>query len=293
MNNFKNSIQSGKFVITSEISLTPESNIQEIESQARALGDDIDGILVTDNQSGQLHMSPIVVGSILLNSNIDPIVQLSCRNRNRISLLSDILGCLTLGVSSFSLIRGDKVPEEYQPRPKAIMDINATELISMAQNLKNDETISPPRNFIIGGVLTPHTPKDGWQAKNLRKKVDSGAQFFFTHTCLDMDLLSAFMKKIGPTKILQKCYIVAGIALLESTENAEWLRKNRPNVIIPNQIMNRLKEAKDQEAEGIKICSEQINTVKKIPGISGVHIIGSKKLENIPLAIRASINLDE
>ena len=293
MNNFKNSIQSGKFVITSEISLTPESNIQEVESQSRSLGDDIDGILVTDNQSGQLHMSPIVVGSILLNSNIDPIVQLSCRNRNRISLLSDILGCLTLGVSSFSLIRGDRVPEEYQPRPKAIMDINATELISMAQNLKNDETISPPRNFIIGGVLTPHTPKDGWQAKNLRKKVDSGAQFFFTHTCLDMDLLSAFMKKIGPTKILQKCYIVAGIALLESTENAEWLRKNRPNVIIPNQIMNRLKEAKDQEAEGIKICSEQINTVKKIPGISGVHIIGSKKLENIPLAIRASINLDD
>ena len=293
MNNFKNSIQSGKFVITSEISLTPESNIQEVESQARSLGDDIDGILVTDNQSGQLHMSPIAVGSILLNLNIDPIVQLSCRNRNRISLLSDLLGCLTLGVSSFSLIRGDRVPEEYQPRPKAIMDINATELISMAQNLKNDETISPPRNFIIGGVLTPHTPKDGWQAKNLRKKVDSGAQFFFTHTCLDMDLLSAFMKKIGPTKILQKCYIVAGIALLESTENAEWLRKNRPNVIIPNQIMNRLKEAKDQEAEGIKICSEQINTVKKIPGISGVHIIGSKKLENIPLAIRASINLDE
>ena len=293
MNNFKNSIQSGKFVITSEISLTPESNIQEVESQARSLGDDIDGILVTDNQSGQLHMSPIAVGSILLNLNIDPIVQLSCRNRNRISLLSDLLGCLTLGVSSFSLIRGDRVPEEYQPRPKAIMDINATELISMAQNLKNDETISPPRNFIIGGVLTPHTPKDGWQAKNLRKKVDSGAQFFFTHTCLDMDLLSAFMKKIGPTKILNKCYIVAGIALLESTENAEWLRKNRPNVIIPNQIMNRLKEAKDQEAEGIKICSEQINTVKKIPGISGVHIIGSKKLENIPLAIRASINLDE
>ena len=293
MNNFKNSIQSGKFVITSEISLTPESNIQEIESQARALGDGIDGILVTDNQSGQLHMSPIAVGSILLNLNIDPIVQLSCRNRNRISLLSDLLGCLTLGVSSFSLIRGDRVPEEYQPRPKAIMDINATELISMAQNLKNDETISPPRNFIIGGVLTPHTPKDGWQAKNLRKKVDSGAQFFFTHTCLDMDLLSAFMKKIGPTKILQQCYIVAGIALLESTENAEWLRKNRPNVIIPNQIMNRLKEAKDQEAEGIKICSEQINTVKKIPGISGVHIIGPKKLENIPLAIRASINLDD
>ena len=293
MNNFKNSIQSGKFVITSEISLTPESNIQEVESQARSLGDDIDGILVTDNQSGQLHMSPIAVGSILLNLNIDPIVQLSCRNRNRISLLSDILGCLTLGVSSVSLIRGDRVPEEYQPRPKAIMDINATELISMAQNLKNDETISPPRNFIIGGVLTPHTPKDGWQAKNLRKKVDSGAQFFFTHTCLDMDLLSTFMKKIGPTKILQKCYIVAGIALLESTENAEWLRKNRPNVIIPNQIMNRLKEAKDQEAEGIKICSEQINTVKKIPGISGVHIIGSKKLENIPLAIRASINLDD
>ena len=293
MNNFKNSIQSGKFVITSEISLTPESNIQEVESQARSLGDGIDGILVTDNQSGQLHMSPIAVGSILLNLNIDPIVQLSCRNRNRISLLSDLLGCLTLGVSSFSLIRGDRVPEEYQPRPKAIMDINATELISMAQNLKNDETISPPRNFIIGGVLTPHPPKDRWQAKNLTKKVDSGAQFFFTHTCLDIDLLSTFMKKIGPTKILNKCYIVAGIALLESTENAEWLRKNRPNVIIPNQIMNRLKEAKDQEAEGIKICSEQINTVKKIPGISGVHIIGSKKLENIPLAIRASINLDD
>ena len=215
MNNFKNSIQNGEFVITSEIFLTPESNTEAIESQAKALGDDIDGILVTDNQSGQLHMSPIVVASILLNANIDPIVQLSCRNRNRISLLSDMLGCLTLGVSSFSLIRGDKVPEEYQPRPKAIMDINARELMSMAKNLKSDGTVSPPRNFIIGGVLTPHTPKDGWQAKNLGEKVDSGAQFFFTHTCLDMDLLKAFMKKIRPTKILEKCYIVAGITLLE------------------------------------------------------------------------------
>ena len=106
MNNFKNSIQNGEFVITSEIFLTPESNIQDIESQVKALGDDIAGILVTDNQSGQLHMSPVAVGSILLNANTDPIVQLSCRNRNRISLLSDILGCLTLGVSSFSVIRG-------------------------------------------------------------------------------------------------------------------------------------------------------------------------------------------
>lgn len=291
MNTFKNSIQNGRFVVTSELALTPESNSEDIESQANILKKQVDGILVTDNQSGQLHMSPMAVASILLNINVDPIVQLSCRNRNRISLLSDLLGCLAFGVSSYSLIRGDKVPDEYQPRPKAMVDVNATELISMAHKLKLDKTVTPPRNFIIGGVLTPHTPKDGWQAKNLTKKVEAGAQFFLTHTCLDIELLATFMKKIGPTNLLLKCYIMAGLALLESVDDAEWLRKHRPNVIIPNDLVERLKAAKNQEKEGIKICSEQINAVKNIPGISGVHIIGSNKFDNIALAIEESKSL--
>ncbi|MDP6442055.1 MAG: methylenetetrahydrofolate reductase, partial [Candidatus Poseidoniia archaeon] len=189
MKNFRTALNTQDFVITSEIFLKPETNSNGIQIQADILRDYVDAILITDNQSGRVHMSSLAAGVLLLGVGIDPIVQLSCRNRNRISLLSDLLGCSALGIASISLVRGDKVPDDFQPRPKAIMDVTATELIQIANIMKNDGNIDSPRNFFLGGVVTAHRPKSGWPAKNITEKVDAGAQFVFTHTCLDMDLL--------------------------------------------------------------------------------------------------------
>ena len=137
-------------------------------------------------------------------------------------------------------------------------------------------------------MVTAHTPKPGWPAKNITAKVDAGAQFVFTHTCLDMDLLRTYMQRLGETKLLWRCHLVAGIVLLSSAEDAQWVIKNRPNVIIPNDIITRLSNAKDPEKEGIEICAEQLQELSKMPAIAGAHIIASEKLTNIPVAIRKS-----
>ena len=256
--------------------------------QADILRGYVDAILITDNQSGRIHMSTLAAGALLINAGVDPIVQLSCRNRNRISLLSDLLGCLALGITSISLVRGDRVPDDFQPRPKAIMDVNATELIRIANIMKKDENIAAPGSFFLGGVVTAHAPKPGWPAKNITEKVDAGAQFVFTHTCLDLDILRTYMQRLGETKLLWNCHVVAGIVLLSSEEDARWVSKNRPNVIIPNDIITRLSKAKNPEKEGIEICAEQLQELSKIPSISGAHIIASEKLTNIPVAIAKS-----
>ena len=285
MKYFKDALGTKDFVITSEIFLKPETDANSIKIQADVLRDYVDAILLTDNQSGQLHMSSLVAGVLLLDAKIDPIIQLSCRNRNRISLLGDLLGCAALGMTNLSLIRGDRVPD-IQPKPKAIMDITATGLIRMANKMKADDRIKSVGKFLLGGVVTPHGPKPGWQAKNVTEKIDAGAQFVLTHTCLDMDLLRTYMQRMVETKLLRRVNVIVGMAVLSSSEDAQWVRKNRPNVIIPNDIVTRLSNAKDPEKEGIDICIEQINALKTIPGISGAHIIASEKLINISTAIK-------
>jgi methylenetetrahydrofolate reductase (NADPH) len=282
---FKDALSTKDFVITSEIFMKPETDANSIKIQADVLRDYVDAILLTDNQSGQLHMSSLAAGVLLLDAKIDPIIQLSCRNRNRISLLGDLLGCAALGMTNLSLIRGDRVPD-VQPRPKAIMDITATELIRMANKMKADDRIKSVGKFLLGGVVTPHGPKPGWQAKNVTEKIDAGAQFVLTHTCLDMDLLRTYMQRMVETKLVRRINVIVGMAVLSSSEDAQWVRKNRPNVIIPNDIVTRLSNAKDPEKEGIDICIEQLNALKTIPGVSGAHLIASEKLINISAAIK-------
>ena len=285
MKYFKDALGTKDFVITSEIFLKPETDANSIKIQADVLRDYVDAILLTDNQSGQLHMSSLAAGVLLLDAKIDPIIQLSCRNRNRISLLGDLLGCAALGMTNLSLIRGDRVPD-IQPKPKAIMDITATGLIRMANKMKADEKIKSVGKFLLGGVVTPHGPKPGWHAKSITEKIDAGAQFMLTHTCLDVDLLRTYMQRMVETKLLRRVNVIVGMAVLSSSEDAQWVRKNRPNVIIPNDIVTRLSNAKDPEKEGIDICIEQLNALKTIPGVSGAHIIASEKLINISTAIK-------
>ncbi len=285
MNNFNKSLNTKDFTISSEIFLRPDTNEETIKIQADLLKDCVDAILVTDNQSGQLHMSSLSAGIILKNLGIDPIVNLSCRNRNRISLTGELLGCASLNINNLILTRGEKIPKEVQPRPKAIMDMNATSLISLANQIRNDEKLPSNNDFLIGGVVTPLSPKKGWPAKNLSEKVDAGANFMITHTCLDMELIQIYMERLIATKLLRSMHLIVGIAILKSAEDAKWLRENRPNVMIPVGVVERLEKSKNPEQEGIKMCAENLRTLAKIPGISGAHIIASNTVLNIPEAI--------
>ena len=288
LNTFKDAVRQKDFAISAEIYLRPETDAEAIRIQAAVLDGVVDGILLTDNQYGQLHLSTIAAASILLECGADPIVQLTSRNRNRIALLSDLLGAAALGVSSLLLVAGERAPEGFRPRPKPVMDLNATDLIRTATTMKGDERLPTSPDFFVGGVVTPVMPKPNWKAEKLLEKIGAGAQFVQTHICMDMKILSAYLEHLVKNKLIQKTSVIGAVAVLGSAADARWLRENRPNVMLPDEILERLERSADPREEGIRICAETIKAMTEVPGVAGVNIMASRDLSAIPEVIRAA-----
>jgi methylenetetrahydrofolate reductase (NADPH) len=205
-------------------------------------------------------------------------------------LISDLLGAAALGISSLLLVRGNLVPDGFEPRPKAVLDMTATELIATAEKMNSDERLMSAPEFFLGGLVTPHSPTPDWMPKKLTEKADSGAQFMVTHICMDLELLRGYMKHLVATNVPRRISMIIGTAVLTSADDARWLLENRPNVFIPDAIVQRLETADDPRAEGVAICAEQLNALARIPGIAGANIIASEDLALIPEAVsRAEI----
>jgi methylenetetrahydrofolate reductase (NADPH) len=289
--NFREAIYKKNFVVTAECFLRPETDAVAIRLQADVLRESVDAVFLTDNQHGQLHMSVLAAAKLMLENGIDPIMQLSCRNRNRIALLSGLLGASALGISSLLLIKGDRVPDGFNPRPKAVFDVNAKELIATASAMNDDENLRARPNFFIGGMVTPNGPKPGWVPNMLIEKVNAGLHFVITHLCMDLPLLRTYLKHLVGNMLTRRVAVIVSIAVLSSVEDALWLREHRPNAMIPDSLIDRLKEASDPLKEGVLICSEQLAELATIPGVSGANIMASTDLTLIPSAIAAA-NLD-
>lgn len=285
---FKDAVLNRDFAVSAEIFLRPGSSADSIGEQAELLRDHVDAILLTDSQFGQLHMSTLVAASILMHAGVDPIVQLTSRNRNRIALISDLIGAAVLGVTSLLLVRGERPPKEFKPRPKAVLDVNAAELIRIASTFNEDQTMKDFADFYIGGVITPHGPRKVWKGKVLTDKIDAGANFLQTHICMNMDILKSYMGQLVEKGIIRRTNIIGTTAILGSAEDARWLRDNRRNVLIPNAIVDRLERADDPRQEGINICAETLLAMSEIPGISGANIMAARDLSTIPEAIDAA-----
>jgi methylenetetrahydrofolate reductase (NADPH) len=285
---FKDAVRNNDFAISAEIYLRPETDSDSLRIQSDILKDCVDGILLTDNQYGQLHLSTIAAASILLNNGVDPIVQLTSRNRNRIAVLSDLLGAGALGVTSLLLVAGERAPENLKPRPKPVLDLTAVDLIRTANTVKIDENLTYNPDFLVGGIVTPIMPKRDWKAKQVREKIDAGAQFLQTHICMNVELMRRYLKHLVDNKLIQRISVIGAVAVLGSAEDAYWLRDNRPNVMLPDELVERLENADDPRAEGIRICAETISALRQIPGIVGVNIMASRDLTAIPEVIKVA-----
>jgi len=285
---FKDAIRTRDFAVSAEIFLRPESSIDSITEQADLLRDHVDAILLTDNQFGRIHMSTPVAASILINAGVDPIVQIASRNRNRLALISDLMGAAALGVTSLLMVRGHHAPKEFKPRPAPVGDVNAAELIRIASIVNQGTGISRSPDFFIGGLVTAHRPKKEWKGKLLVDKIDAGAGYLQAHICMDIEVLKTFMKRLVDNGIVRRTNIIGSTAILGSAEDARWLRENRPNVLIPDSVVDRLEQASDPRQEGIRIGTELLQAMRDIPGISGANIMAARDLATIPEAIDAA-----
>jgi len=285
MKTFSEAARSKAFVFSAELFLRPEITAEMIALQTHSLQKHVDGILVTDNQEGRLHLSPLAAASLVKAAGADPIMQLSCRNRNRIALLAELLGAATLGITSLLLIRGNRVPQGFNPRPRAVFDVDANELIGMASKMTAEECLPALPDLYVGTVITPHAPNPGWIPEKLSQKADAGAQFAQTHICMDTELLSHYMKYLIAAGIPRRLAVHVKLAVFSCAEDARWLRDSLPNNRIPETLIQRLEQAQDAELEGVKIAAEQIRQLATIPGISGAHLVATQNLSTICAAI--------
>ncbi len=279
---FKEALRSKDFVVTAELPLTPDSTRETLVADAGLLRDCVDGYLLTDNQYGQPHMTPLAAASILLNNKFDPILQLSCRNRNRIALLGELLGARAIGVDSLLLVRGGILPEGYKPRPKAVMDTDAKDLILTVKMIEEDEKFDTANDFLIGAAATVHDPAPNWHAEELLAKMEAGAQLIITQVCLDTDVLRRYMECLVSQKLVRRISVIVSIAAMMSVEMAGWLRDNRQGAIVPDAGVEQLRKAENPAIEGIELCARTIRDIIDIPGISGINFVATGDLGIIP-----------
>lgn len=272
---FREALNSKDFVVAAELALTPDSTRESVLADADVAADVVDGFLLTDNQYGQPHMAPSAASSILLGGGFSPILQLSCRNRNRIALLGELLGARALGIDSLMLVRGSKVPDGYKPRPKAVMDVDAKELIATARMVNEDENLGPTHTFLLGASATAHDPAPNWRPEELLAKAEAGAQMIITQLCMDLPLLQRYVAFLVEQQLVRRMSAVISIAVPTSVELAIWLRDNRRGAVVPDVLLKALEGATDPARVGVDYCAELVQEVRRIPGVSGVNFVAT------------------
>jgi len=285
---FREAIQSEQFSISAQLALKQETTAADVNRQIDALGDIVDGIQVTDNPWAWVQMSAVSAAAMLLNRGVDPIPLLTCRDRNRIALQSDLIGLRAMGVTSVLLTRGHRVPKNHPLQATTVFDTTGRELVAMANSMNEEPSVRPSEKFFIGTGARAHRPGSNWRAESLNARAKAGAQFLQTQLCFNPELIRVYIDALVRAKLTWKYSVIISLTALPSAKTALWLKENLPDSKIPAKVVERLEAASDQEQEGIKICAELMQEISQIPGVSGVNLMTMGNPESIPAAIKAS-----
>jgi len=288
MQTFKQAMQNRPLAISAELALQRESTAADVAAQAALLGPLVDGLQVTDNPLAWVQMSALAASSLLLQNGVDPIPILTCRDRNRIGLQSDLLGLRALGVTSLVLMRGRRVGKKHALHASTVFDLTGRELIAMAAAMNDDESLGPGSGFLIGTGARAYRAKRGWAAEALTARAEAGAQFLQTQICLNTEVLDRWMNRLVEAQITWRYSVVVTVAVLPSAQTARWVKDNMTDSKIPVAVIERLEKAADPEREGIAICAETMRRIAVIPGISGINLISTGSPEHMAAAIEAS-----
>ncbi len=260
MNTFREAIQREAFAITADLTLRSNSSEDDVARQLALLGPWVDGIQVTDNPWAWVQMSAVSAASLVLKNGFDPIPILTCRDRNRIALQSDLLGLKALGVSSVLLMRGHKIPKDHPVKARMIFDASAADLVAMAAGLAEPDPAAK-KEFFVGIGARAFRPASDWAAESLQERSRAGARFLQTQLCFNLKLLRQYMKSLVEKRLTWKYSVMVSLTPLPSAATARWLKKNLNDSRIPDMVIRRLEEAADPEREGIEICAELMREI--------------------------------
>jgi methylenetetrahydrofolate reductase (NADPH) len=272
-------LEAGQFVATAEIVPPLAAEAAGLLREADLLGEYVDAINVTDGAGARTSISSFAAAAILAAHGHEPILQATCRDRNRIALAGDLIGAAAQGVRNLLCLRGDDPAAGDQPDAKAVFDLDSVALMRLASRMCDPGTlpsgrrIEPPPRFFIGGADTPRMPDARWDAASLLAKADAGARFIQTQFCFDLALARRYLGRLVDEGVTERLHFLIGIGPIASARSARWMSEHLYGVSIPEAVVARLEGARDPAREGVRICVELIEGVRELPGAAGVHLM--------------------
>jgi 5,10-methylenetetrahydrofolate reductase len=283
-------LMSGEFAVAAELSPPRGVNLDSIARDARTLKGYADAVNVTDNQAASVRMASIPVCALLLQHGIEPVAQMTCRDRNRLAIQADLLGAAALGIHNLLCLSGDHTRWGDHPGAKPVYDMDSTHLLRLARNmvehscLDNRRRISPAPQFFIGAAANPFAPPYDYRPFRLAKKVAAGAHFVQTQLIYNVDRFREFMARVYDLGLHDRVYILAGVGPIKSAEQARYMATQVAGMDVPEAIVARMIKTPKaaQPDEGIRICVETVEQVRQIPGVVGIHIMAIHWAEAVP-----------
>ncbi len=277
--NLEKILESGQFAVTAEVGPPKGSSPAVIRRRGELVRNSVDAVNVTDNQTAVVRMSSVAGCAILKTLGVDPIMQIVCRDRNRIAIQSDVLGAIALGIGNILCLSGDHQRFGNHPTSKSVFDIDSMQLIQALKNMRDEkqfisgEEVSGEVPIYIGAAANPFADPFEFRVARLAKKVKAGADFIQTQAVYDVDRFRRWMEAVCERGLDKEVHILAGVIPIRSVGMARYMRDYVAGVTIPDEIITRLEQAEKAKEEGVRIPLEIIEQLKEIPGLHGIHIM--------------------
>lgn len=290
--NLRRILDSGEFAVTGELGPPKGADAEVIKKKALYFKDSVDAVNITDNQTAIVRMSSIAAGVILTQMDIEPVIQMVCRDRNRLAIQSDILGAAALGIKNVLCLSGDHQKFGNHPQAKNVYDIDAIGLIQALKSMRDEKkflsgdslTVAP--ELYIGAVENPYADPYEFRSIRLAKKIKAGCDFIQTQGVFDVKKFRDWMEIVRDSGLDEKVHILAGVIPIKSAGMARYMRDYVSGVSLPDEIVTRMGDAKDPKEEGTQICMEIIEQLKEIEGIHGIHIMAVAWENIIPVMVK-------
>jgi methylenetetrahydrofolate reductase (NADPH) len=272
-------LRAGAFVLTAEVVPPASCDADDLLKKALPLRGLADAVNVTDGAGARAHMGATAAAALLAREGIEPILQLACRDRNRIALQGELMGAAALGISNLLLLRGDDPTQGDQKDAKPVFDLDSRALMEMARAMRDTgalphgQKVAGHPGFFLGAADVPVDPAPDWQPTTLAGKIASGAQFAQTQFCMDIGVVRRYVARLADAGLIDKIALLIGVNPLRSGRSARWMKQHLFGTIIPDEMIARLDAASDPAAVGLGLCAELIEQLAETPGVAGAHVM--------------------
>ena len=291
---FEARLRAVRFVMTTEVVPPDSCDAQDLIRKAAPLRGLADAVNVTDGAGARAHMDALAAAAILVRAGVEPVLQIACRDKNRIALQGELMGAAALGIRNLLLLTGDDPKAGDQPETKPVFDLDARALLDTARRLREENALPTGRKvagkaaFFLGAADLPVDPPAGWRPAGLIAKAAAGAQFVQTQFCMDAAIVRRYVGALADAGLTRKLAILIGVNPLRSAKSGRWMRHHLYGTIIPDVLIARMERAADPLREGVRICVELIEELAAIPGVAGVHVMAPGNDAAIPEVIKAA-----